>query len=301
MNAKFLAAAIAMSAAASAPALAADLPSIKGPPAFVPPPPLLSWTGFYGGVNAGGAWSDSNSTTFGAAGFIDDPLWLPAAPFAASASGVLGGSQSGGFLGGGQIGYNYQFGSFVLGVETDFQGVAGGGASAQGVGAVFNPLTGSNAITTTSVSRRLDRIGTVRGRAGWLATPTILLYGTGGFAYAGGSFNVQQASFDDAGFYGPGFGSFTSNGVATGWTAGGGLEWMFMPNWSAKVEYLRYDLGSRTATLAVAGADFTAPGNGTGIGFINAVRFQSRVNGNIVRAGVNYHFNWGSAPIVAGY
>ena len=82
--------------------------------------------------------------------------------------------------------------------------------------------------------------------------------------------------------------------MRTGWTGGGGVEWMFLPKWSAKVEYLYYDLG--TATTTPLQAVYGAKGQ-----FSNA-SYQARFNGDVVRAGVNYHFGWGApAPVVAKF
>ncbi|MGJ0507425.1 MAG: outer membrane protein [Methylocystis sp.] len=306
MNAKLCAAWVSLFACAASSAFAADLPSRKAPP-VLPPPPVLTWTGFYAGLNAGGTWSNNNTATFGAVGLVDDPIWLPGGPFALSATGVATGNSGAGFIGGGQIGYNYQFGSsFLVGFETDIQGVAGTSGTAQAVGVAVNTVTFdpvSTPTTVTRVNRRMDYFGTVRGRLGWLVTPTLLVYGTGGFAYGGFSLSAAQYSFDPSGLYGTGFGATSFNRTATGWTAGGGVEWMFWPNWSAKVEYLYYDLGHASSTLSpVSGLDqtvFAAPGT---LGFMNVTRVSTRLSGNIVRAGVNYHFNWGApAPVLAKY
>jgi outer membrane immunogenic protein len=116
--------------------------------------------------------------------------------------------------------------------------------------------------------------GTVRGRAGLTVLPTLVLYGTGGFAYA----NVSRNG-----------GGYTTSMTQTGWTAGGGAEWMFLPNWSAKAEYLYTD---------VSGGNTNSYGGNWGIG-LNNVNNHTRYN--TVRAGVNYHFNWGAAPVAAKY
>jgi len=102
-------------------------------------------------------------------------------------------------------------------------------------------------------SRGVDWLGTVRGRVGFLATPALLMYGTGGFAYGEVkvSTSITQSNTDCANF---GAGSCVASNAATsgesqtraGWTAGGGFEWLFAPQWSAKAEYLFYDLGSVT-------------------------------------------------------
>jgi outer membrane immunogenic protein len=123
--------------------------------------------------------------------------------------------------------------------------------------------------------------GTVRGRIGLTVMPTLLVYGTGGFAYA----DVQR----NGGLFGLNNGSATQ----TGWTAGGGAEWMFMPNWSAKVEYLYTDVsggGNNNNNWLFQ--------NNLGLG-LNSVNNHTRWN--TVRAGVNYHFNWGAAPVVAAF
>jgi outer membrane immunogenic protein len=294
-------------------ALAADLPSYKAPPPPpLPPPPL--WSGFYVGLNAGGTWGNSNNIWTSSAPISSFPgaAALRYARFSAlGASGVSQGNTSG-FLGGGQIGYNWQFwgGRLVAGVETDIQGVASSNSNKTSVTAAGAfPFFGASEILTTAIttSKRLDYIGTVRGRLGWLFTPTLLVYGTGGLAYGGVSvstgitqFNNDCAQFPGNCISGAAFSSGAFSDTRVGWTAGAGLEWMFMPNWSAKVEYLYYDLGNVSYSgglLATVGATFLP--NTTVAGVVS--QSQTRFNGNIVRAGVNYHFNWGNAPIVAKY
>ncbi len=88
------------------------------------------------------------------------------------------------------------------------------------------------------------------------------------------------------------------NHYLTGWTAGGGVEWMFMQNWSAKLEYLYYDLGTANYQLSPMIGTLAPATNA----FVHASTVSARYNGNVVRAGVNYHFNWGSpAPVLAKY
>ena len=112
----------------------------------------------------------------------------------------------------------------------------------------------------------------LRGRLGFLITPTLLVYGTGGFAYGGLNGNGITGNYSN---------------TRTGWTAGGGVEWMFMPNWSAKAEYLYTDLSSTNQTYW---------GTGYQVGYHHHPQF------NTVRAGVNYHFNFGGgAPVLAKY
>jgi outer membrane immunogenic protein len=309
---KKLALSVAALALTAGSALAADLPSRKGPPVLPPPPPPPLWTGFYVGLNAGGTWANSTTTTLSSAtAFINTPAlsvlgqsYGPAAALATS--GLFNTGNGGGFLGGGQIGYNWQFyNSFLVGIEADIQGFAGSSQSASSAAAVDRALFaggagGVNFVTAVSqVNRSIDYLGTVRGRLGWLFTPTLLVYGTGGLAYGG-----VNASFALAGGQQPNTGStdFFSAGAFSdtrvGWTAGAGLEWMFLPNWSAKVEYLYYDLG----TVTFNGAPSTTFLTGTNVvNYTNVHQATTRFDGHIVRAGVNYHFNWGAAPVVAKY
>ena len=262
-------------------AFAADLPSRKEAPVYIPPPPILTWNGFYGGLNIGGGW-DANSGSSGYSAYYDPRYAIGGpAPVGFAAAGpnlfflpngnTLG--SAGGVVGGAQLGYNFQLGqSAVLGVETDFQGTSIGGSGNNAPLALYptfygnpanNYLTPVGALPGSNVS--LAWFGTVRGRAGWLVTPTFLVYGTAGFAYG-------QVD------------AFGWSNTRTGWTAGGGVEWMFAPHWSAKAEYLYVDLS-----------------NMSGYGAWNIGQsFQPQIN--VVRAGVNYHFNWGApAPVVAKY
>ena len=294
-------------------AFAADLPNRKAPP-YIPPPPPPLWTGFYVGLNAGGTWSASNSVTVSSAPAFANPLLLVnTVPFvvasAAGATGILNTGNAGGFLGGGQIGYNWQFANvFVAGLEADIQGVASSRSSVAGVTNTFSAnFPALPVITGINTSKSLDYIGTVRGRIGWLFTPTLLVYGTGGLAYGG--VNSQTGIFQQwvgAGSVGAPYlttGNFSDTRV--GWTAGGGLEWMFLPNWSAKVEYLYYDLGSVSYSAGALNNIVVPPGGvvPTGAVWSSAVSQTSvRFDGHIVRAGVNYHFNWGApAPVIAKY
>ncbi|PPD46456.1 MAG: outer-membrane immunogenic protein precursor [Methylocystis sp.] len=287
--------------AASA-SFAADLPSRKAPPIAPPPPPPM-WTGFYVGLNAGGTWGNNNLNVYSYPLFVNNAQFgNPAILDSAVLSGAawFPGGNSGGFIGGGQIGYNLQFGgSFVAGLEADIQGVAGGSRTFNSVNAV--PVNGANFPVSTFVNaqQHLDYVGTVRGRLGWLFTPTLMVYGTGGLAYGGVSanFGVLQTHFNNGGQLTSGAATGAVADTRVGWTAGGGVEWMFMPNWSAKVEYLYYDLGDvRTSPSAL----FSAFPDGR-VRYGVAPEMRTSFRGNIVRAGLNYHFNWGAAPVIASY
>lgn len=196
-------------------ALAADLPSYKAPVA--PPPPPPTWTGFYVGLNAGGGWGTTTNVSTVSTPYFDavalaanalDPLRASGALIngatALANTGVANVNQ-GGFVGGGQIGYNYQWGSsFLIGLETDIQGATIGG-SGNYVGALqdgmrwVDPLPGlpcfNGALNTCTLTRTtigagqvsggIDWLGTLHGRLGYLITPTLLAYATGGLAYGG--------------------------------------------------------------------------------------------------------------------
>ncbi len=307
---KVLLASVATLATVSAfSAFAADLPSRKAAPVYAPPPPL--WTGFYAGLNAG-----YNFGTNGSAGGLSiAPVWaspagaaiVPAAgPLAMSGFGNNGNNTQSGFIGGGQVGYNYQYGSnILLGVEADIQGAGIRGASysagaAATSGGGRQPIN-NNAVGSTGIQAGVDWLGTVRGRVGYLWTPTLLVYGTGGFAYGNAYANVVQSAIEQVNSgasQAVWIGGGRQNQLLTGWTAGGGAEWMFMPNWSLKAEAMYWDLGRMNVNTAAFGISPTTAEitNNLASGRTN-VSYQ----GVMARAGVNYHFNWGAAPVVAKY
>jgi len=256
-------------------ALAADLgsPVYKAPPApFVAP---YSWTGCYIGGNVGGGWGDQSSSL---APGTDAPFWIPA--FSAGAAPSAFSYNTEGVIGGGQIGCNYQTGSFVWGVEADFDGAN---------------ITGSESISTAiapfvpgtfSSSQKLDYLGTVRGRLGFTPADRWLVYATGGLAYGETKYNLNFAfpGTDD-------FQSISASNTSTGWTAGGGVEWAFWSNWSLRAEYLYVDLGDSTFTSVPSGRAANLASNLT-------EKFENKYN--IVRLGLNYKFDWG-APVVSRY
>jgi outer membrane immunogenic protein len=288
-----------------------DLPSRKGPAVA----PLPVWTAFYAGLNAG-----YNFGTNGSAGSVNvAPSWVTVAgvpivaaagPLAMSGLGANGSNTQSGFIGGGQIGYNYQYGSNILvGVEADIQGAGvrgasySAGAAATGPG-LFNRLPANNTgIGSTAVQGGVDWLGTVRGRIGYLWTPALLIYGTGGFAYGDAWANVVQSAAELTA-NGPQrvqstwIGGGRQNQILTGWTAGGGAEWMFMPNWSLKTEALYWDLGRQDVQTVAIGM---SPVRSLIANNLASGRTSVSYQGVIARAGVNYHFNWGAAPVVASY
>jgi outer membrane immunogenic protein len=285
-------------------ALAADLRP-PPPPVYVPPP---SWTGFYAGLNAGGTWSGVKSVDT-VTGNLDPGNGLGGETQGNISSAALATTSAplhptAGFIGGGQLGYNYQFyNSFLAGFEADIQGTSSDFRAVNKFSAVGFPGFPANTIDQNiASSESVDWLGTVRGRLGFLFTPTLLVYGTGGFAYGQTAATTNIIQFvtgpsDLPNAYGT-FGRFSN--TRTGWTAGGGLEWMFFPNWSFKVEYLYYNLGSVHFSDGVL-SNF----NSEGVLFSQGLPVsKASFNGNIVRVGVNYHFfTWPPvvAPVVAKY
>jgi outer membrane immunogenic protein len=313
-------------------ALAADLPSRKAPMLPPPPPPPPMWTGFYAGLNAGYGFGGSNNIT------TVTPVWDEyastyfntwAVPNLAGTFGAIQLANSGrasanlsGFAGGGQIGYNYQWGSnVVIGLEADMQGAGisgsgsyvGAGLDTYRMGRMNMPHADRQVVGYGNVQASLNWFGTVRGRLGYLFTPTMLVYATGGLTYGGATAKATYASVTnwintgmlDFPYSQAGFGGGQASTTLVGWNAGGGLEWMFMPNWSLKAEAFYYDLGNLNLQGYAATPASGLPAQmGTVIGEAQALFPNSRisVNGVIARAGINYHFNWGAAaPVVAKY
>jgi outer membrane immunogenic protein len=271
------------------PALAADLAVTAPVYKALPLPPVQTWTGWYVGLNAGyhfgggcvGTTTTNVSSIAGLNGDIGGAV-------AAQGTGSTCPSDKG-FLGGGQVGYNWQMTNFVTGIEADIQGASnsGGTGSAATSGAVSGAAFNAISTGTINSTKSLDWFGTLRARAGYLVTPAFLVYGTGGLAYGGvraSTSIVETLNYSDT----PNpFGTNGSySGTSVGWTAGGGLEWMFLPSWSLKAEYLYYDLGDKTFSLGNLNQTSTVAGLET----VGASQSSVRFNGQIVRAGVNWHF-----------
>lgn len=238
-------------------AFAADLPSRKGP-VYAPVAPIFTWTGFYVGVNAGVVFTDNNIRTSGNT--------------AVTAGNVANGFRAAslsksdeGFTGGGQVGYNYQIGALVLGVEADI--------------AYTDLKNRANFLSVrgdpSTYTSELEYLGTVRARVGY-AVDRFLVYATGGLAYG-----EVKNSANFFSFVAPNALQFSGRKSDTevGYAVGGGVEYAFTNNLSAKVEYLYYDLGKTNVTVAAVPA---------GANSYNA-KFSN--DGHIVRAGLNYRFN----------
>jgi outer membrane immunogenic protein len=218
--------------ATSLAAKAADMPVkgyYKAPPRSVVS--YYNWTGFYAGVNGGYSWGSSD---------WDSPIIS---------------TKPKGWMAGGTLGYNWQSGAIVYGLEGDFD---------------WADVNASTACGAFSCQTKETWFATARGRIGY-AFDRWLPYLTGGAAFA----NVKASSTNPV--------ALGSSDTMIGWTVGGGLEYAFLGNWTAKIEYLYADLGkfncgtSCNPALATDNVSFTQ---------------------NIVRAGLNYKF---SGPIFSRY
>jgi outer membrane immunogenic protein len=261
-------------AATTGAALAADLPSTKEAPTLAPAP-AFSWTGFYAGATIGYGWqndlhsvgpSNLYSTDWAYPGEINSP--------SVNSDGVIGGLE---------FGYNYQLSpALVAGLEGDvsWAGVTGSD-SVGGTTDYSRVMTGSD---------RTDFLSTVRLRLGLTPFDRVLVFATGGLALANVDLHTALSR--------PGWGPFmgcaganncqagSSNGMEVGWTVGGGVEWAFAGAWSAKIEYLYYNVSSSYLMVDPY--------------FPSVFNSQQNIDGNVVRLGLNYRFG-ASEPVLAKY
>jgi outer membrane immunogenic protein len=227
-------------------AIAADL-GARAPIPYQPPPPpvpIFSWNGCYIGGNIGGGWASksSNDITGAVTGVI---------------GADLGSHTASGFIGGGQIGCDYQAGVWVVGVQGMFDGSGMQGSNTDATG-VF------------AVNSSIPWLATVTGRVGVTATPTVLVYAKGGGAWVRDNYTLSSIA--------PGGTALANaNPTASGWTVGGGVEWSFAGNWSAFAEYNYLDFGTPgvTFTSIVGGPTFP-------------INVKENINSFMV--GVNYRF-----------
>jgi len=244
--------AIAVVVLAPTAALAADM-AVKAPV----PVAIYDWTGFYVGASAGGSVGNSNH--------ID----------AASGLGDAGGYNIRGGMVGGTLGYNWQVSSFVIGFEGDYSWVHEYGSNSD-IGpapAALAALDGRGDPLFQSFTKE-TWLATARIRLGY-AVNNLLFYGTGGYAAAG-----VQAGVKDAGTNAL---LASASSTRSGWAAGGGLEWGFAPNWSAKFELLYTQFEDKPFfTLQAEGPRSAVP-----------------LNDTAARVGINYRF--GGGPVVARY
>ena len=219
-------------------ASAADRP-VKAPYSAPPAPPAYyTWTGFYIGGNIGGAWAH---------GSVDDSLF-----------GLSASASHSGFIGGGQLGFNYQFSNIVLGVEWDFDGTSLD-ATGNGVATRIGFLQGS--ANTRWVS-------TLAARFGVAAWNNALLYGKAGVGWVDNNATVTNLTTGA---------SISASNRNSGWLVGAGVEWALAGNWSAKLEYDFLHLDSLTF----------GPGPFLGDTFTTNREIQ------MLKVGLNYRFGYG--------
>ena len=236
-------------------AFAADMPPPPGPPPAVPYLPVVppfSWTGFYLGGNLGLGWNQGS--------------------FSDSAGNSLGLPNNARLLGGGQVGFNFEYyGGFVIGAEADFDWFANSNTITSNPVPLFDTF-GNPTGSTATIALNNKWLTTVNGRLGY-AFDRVLLYGKGGGAWVAS--NNPTVAINGA----PVALNITSNNW--GWTASVGVEWTFWGNLSARVEYDYVGLNSPTFTLPTAVGTLPAGDQFTGANN----RFIQLVN-----AGVNYRF-----------
>jgi outer membrane immunogenic protein len=230
-------------------------------PVKAPVAAIWSWSGFYIGGHAGYGWGDDPTND------LIQRFNVPTPPV------FLAGEHPNGFVGGFQAGANWQDRSFVGGFEIDLSGTdLKSSASATDI-AIFagTPLSVTKAV-------KLDLLGSARARLGYLVSPDVLLYGTGGLAWT----HYQQtiSSFRDN----PG--DFIDlSPTATwryGWVAGAGGEMrLWNSNWLARVEYLHYDFGNSGNAFN----GFTTDGVPN---FITSQRMSGHLTADVVRTGISY-------------
>jgi outer membrane immunogenic protein len=229
-----------------------------------------SWAGFYGGGNAGWVGSTGNTIDLSGTDTGTGGLGTSLASGEIPSSIDLGYS---GFLGGAQLGYNWQSSNWVFGFEGDIDW-----ASAKSSVVVPDAAAlGLHTPLTTDASRELDWLATIRGRIGYSLTAPLLLYATGGLAVGEHKLGIGVVApnalppadlFDN------------TSTISAGWTIGAGAEWMFARQWSVKAEYLYVDLGNISSTINYA---YPLANN-------SSLTATAHDRDNIVRGGINYHF-----------
>jgi outer membrane immunogenic protein len=263
---------IAISALIGLPAMAADM-AVKAP--FLAPAAAESWTGFYVGGNLGGAWTNT------------DGALRPIDPSAIkTVTGNLGTSAA---IGGFQEGINWQFApKWVVGFEGDWSFTNASRNIFQGglMGPV-NPIANSNG----AIGQKLDWLASARNRLGYLVTPNLMIFGTGGLAIGKVEYSGSTSINDPTGL-GTYASAVASNHISGGWVAGGGLEWMWGGHWLLRGEYLYYHLNSGQA------ASSTNPfASGAGVICLGpcptsatSTYSWSSMNVNQLRAALSYKF-----------
>ena len=248
----------------SLPAMAADLPMKAAAIAVVAP---FNWNGFYVGGHMGVGWEGSDVTNVGTVNSANFPF------------GTTSRLTANGFLGGAQAGYNWQFNpNWLLGVEGDVSGASITGHQSN--------ISFVNPVFVSNPSTRFDGLATVTGRLGYIAGDW-LLYGKGGW---GGVHYNDYGTTTNAGNV---VLIQSGTGTRSGWTAGAGVEYSFLSNWSIKAEYNYIGLSKDTLASTVSLGNAQVP-----TGSVLLRDHDSHIQ--LAKIGFNYHFNGGGA-VVAKY
>jgi outer membrane immunogenic protein len=285
---KLLLANAVLAALVATPTMAADMP-VK----YKAPPPVFSWTGCYGGIDAGLLIGRDRYVQSMAGAFL-----APGNLFANPANGgqlatAYGSPNDSAFNGGVEVGCNYQAGWVVFGVAADFSGTSLRETQLASYGPT-GPFVGGLGLLASSrtetVTKDLSWFSTFRGRIG-IAGDRVLVYATGGLAVARIKSTTNETFAADQFFLSGDIFQGSATVTRTGWTAGAGIEWPVAPGWTTKLEYLYLDFGSFTytspcVTVAACG----------GPGF--AWQTNVRVRESVFRVGINYLFG---GPVVAKY
>jgi outer membrane immunogenic protein len=237
--------------------LAADLPA-RAAPVYQAPVVAPTWTGLYLGVNGGDGWA----ANFKASSTFFDPTGVNVITPATSNMKATGA------VFGGQLGYNWQTGNWVWGVEGDFDS-----ASIEKFNNAGATVVAAGAGITESLHTKVDWLASIRGRLGYVWGPG-MIYATGGGAWASVDFDAGGPVNDFP---------LLSTSTKSGWTVGAGYEWLINPNWSVRGEYLYYKFMNTTSTTVAAGT--VLPGTFT-------THTLADFNISVVRFAVNYKFDW---------
>ena len=250
-------------------ARAADLP-VQPAPAVAPEVAAPSWTGLYLGINGGWGWTNSNNgnPTLSLNDTVGGALFAPISIASSNRN-----AQSAVF--GGQVGYNWQVQSWVLGVEGDIDGAKI--VSSQQIVFPATALLGFGG--TGSLTEKQDWLASIRGRVGYTAGAGMIYF------TAGGAWTNVQLGGDAtiAGAGGGASGPFSVNTTRSGYVIGGGYEYMIDAHWMARAEYLYYGF---TGAVSATNLSTAVPAVATA----NAGNF----NTSVARIGINYKFDWGA-------
>jgi outer membrane immunogenic protein len=232
-------------------AQAADLP-VKAPArTLFSPDPAFSWTGFYIGGNVGWNWVNLTTTDTGPAQFGQVfPI------------GTTSSIKRSGFMGGAQIGYNYQMGNYVVGLDADFDWSA-----------TKFKQDGTLGTLSFSTSYKNNYISTFGARFGY-AFDRLLVYGKAGGAWTQDDFDFTASDGSE----------LSGRFDRWGWMVGGGVEYAISHNWTVKAEYNYLDFGTKNEVLTPNATDLVT-------GSITADANDSKLTAHVVKIGVNYIFH----------